>query len=450
MEYRYIYIILTLINVLISFKRYDYLKKSYIDITDPIFCWHITWSVVFFVRIFYNPNYNYILNHYFLEFISYYISFTCGLWLVHYIYKNKIVNKDTIITYNEMFVNYVVFLLIISIIDIISIYLFYKIIQSGYPISSLIIDRSFHSYFEEEKRLVILTALGSLNIVLILFYDYLYCISVIRYFITTFISIIPFIIVSIITAGRTALVLPILLSMIFYFKRRNINKIERKLAFIASIIIIICIVIFLFYDAARRNNRITMPNIENINNMVCYFTEPLDSYEYHKIDIYNVLRSYPGYYTFNFLVRNISKIINVKYGPNESFFSLMPETVLYDDVLYVSVGTMFLEFDFDYGNGFGHIVVFMIAFLFNYINYKYKNSNYVIYIVTGLFTFQVLWSGQIYYLTNNSAFYFIIISSIIAQLYIMIKYKNINQKIIENKKNEKRVKTISTESYLEK
>ncbi|MGC8742912.1 MAG: O-antigen polymerase [Verrucomicrobiia bacterium] len=427
-----LYSTLAIINAIISINRYLSITKRKVSITDPILCYYFIWTIVFTIRVFYKPDTNYHLENYLYEFLLNWFIFGAGIWVAYKFHANNSTNKYFII--DTKIENNIIFGYLISIllfVNIISILVFISIFKRGYPIEALIIDRSYHNYMATEKNLVILTLLGAINFIFFIYYDYLYKLKTVKYIILMFFSIVPFILNSSITAGRTAIVIPLITSVIYYVQRRNICKLTPKVTILTITIILLTLIIFMIYDTGRRSGHIHLPNKENITSLLDYYIAPLDSYEFHKINIYDVLRGYPGYYTFNFIVRNIDKIVSIKYGPAEDFFSLMNTTIKYDNMLYVFVGTMFLEFDYDYGIIYSKLILFIISYIFSILYYDCNHNKFLVHVVCGLFIFQILWSNQIYYLTSNSTFYYFVIIAI--GIEIFQKYNKNRKSMAKNR-----------------
>jgi len=407
---------------------------------DPILVYHATWFINFFIKALNLVSvFNYSLSTKLPLFLIYWSSLTLGLWSGSYIFKirSKKKDKDVIykIGYGELaYSRKKIFSLlgIMLMIDVISIILAFSIILSGYSLRNLFIAREYHGMARDYKQIMYITILGAFQ--MLLSTKLMYLIKNSKYLIIVFIvASFPQLIITAFTSGRTTFLTFLLLFWILWYNINNKTSFNKSSLITTLVLILLIVAIFTVIDTGRRTMKISLPDRDSFLRMLEYIQGPFEAFEFfNTLSIYDEMKGYPGYYTFYFFFNQLNDV-GVNYGPNVNAHDLYYIGMQYDPKLAQFPGTVFISIHFDYGTYGGILFTFIWGFSIMYILKKrFKKYNLFWEIFLALNIFQLLWSGQMYYLFGSSSHMFLLIMAFIreiirAMLRVLYKVKNENK-----------------------
>lgn len=412
---------IAIVNLILALIRYASIKKNKLLLIDPILAYHSIWTINFFLRALNLTPEDVQLNSMVGLFIGYWSAVTIGLWLGVFLlkYNNCSVLKQHDIKSNNCCYSpeqsekvWRSYKCVSVIINIICFMLAVWVIIAGYPIGALFKERTMASSTADYKQIVAITFLGA--------FIFVYSVSIMkrihnldsrRLIFLILQAMFPMILIMGFTAGRTAVVVTIILIFFVYMNVNMICKITsenlRKLIYI----LIICIVIFVGQGISRG----TVGIKNGLLQLNYYFTGPMDCFESHSLFAMPYLQGYPGYRTFMFLFMQLKKI-GISYGPTISPYELLNMAVNSGYSFSPTPETIFFELQVDYGSIFGLAIAFIWGIMSISIQKRYitKKSLFML-VFCSLNTFQLLWSGQMMYLFSSSQFVFYLMWALVFQ-----------------------------------
>jgi len=351
-----LWLLLAGVSAGLAVLRLKLLRSAHCTYVDPVLWYHATWAGTLAVYGVYRPLYHFRLDWPFdVLLVAYIVVLGAGLWLgcpVSRMRRRHAVDHRC--PPHILPASILLRTILMMAVDVVAGLLLASVLARGYPLKAMFSDRSFANMASSFKEIVGLVFLEGLQVSLA--FDFflrtdggIHDVGIIG------LAIVPSIIRTGLTAGRSALVLQVLLlALVWLSAEHGRSLFSRKGLALAGVAATDLVCLFVVVAAARRSGALVLPGLADFRALLDYIVIPIDGFGYALQPGLEQLHGRALTYIFPWVANQLGRFLP-GYGPLDKNVIASVQTVLrtIDDYLVTATRTAFGDFQLGLGTFWG-------------------------------------------------------------------------------------------------
>jgi len=381
--------------------RLKLLRSAHCTYVDPVLWYHAAWGGVFAVYGVYRPLYHFRLYWPFdVLLVAYIVALGAGLWLGCPVSRmRRRHDVDHRCPPHILPVSILLRTVLMMAVDVVAGLLLVSVLARGYPLRAMFSDRSFANMSSSFKEIVGLVLLEGLQVSLA-FDLFLRTDGGIHDVGTIGLAIVPSIIRTGLTAGRSAFVLQVLLLLLLWSSAGHGRSLfSRKGLALGGAAATVLVCLFVVVAAGRRSGALGVPGAADWRALLDYIVIPIDGFGYTLQPGTELLRGRALTYIFPWVGSQLGRFLP-GYGPLGKNVIASVQTVLrsIDDYLVTATRTAFGDFQLGLGTFWGLAWVLVWGLIIGKVHTTAVRLNRFGWTVLScLNVLVVAWTPQFYY-----------------------------------------------------
>lgn len=350
-----LWLLLAGVNAGLAVLRFKLLRSAYCTYVDPVLWYHAAWGGVLAVYGVYRPLYHFRLDWPFdVLLVAYIVALGVGLWLgcpVSRMRRRHAVDRRC--PPHILPASILLRTILMMAVDVVAGLLLASVLARGYPLRAMFTDRSFANMASSFKEIVGLVFLEGLQVSLA--FDFflrtdggIHDVGIIG------LAIVPSFIRTGLTAGRSALVLQVLLlALVWSSAGHGRNILSRKGLALSGVAVTDLVCLFVVVAAARRTGALVLPGLADFRALLDYIVIPIDGFGYTLQPGTEQLRGRALTYIFPWVANQLGRFFP-GYGLDwDAIASTQAFLRTVDDYLVTATRTAFGDFQLGLGTFWG-------------------------------------------------------------------------------------------------
>lgn len=350
-----LWLLLAGVNAGLAVLRLKLLRSAHCTYVDPVLWYHATWAGTLAVYGVYRPLYHFRLDWPFdVLLVAYIVALGVGLWLgcpVSRMRRRHVVDHGC--PPHILPASILLRTVLMMAVDVVAGLLLAAVLARGYPLRAMFTDRSFANMASSFKEIVGLVFLEGLQVSLA--FDFflrtdggIHDVGIIG------LAIVPSFIRTGLTAGRSALVLQVLLLLLLWSSAgRGRSLFSRKGLALGGVAVTGIVCLFVVVAAARRSGALVLPGLADWRALLDYAVMPIDGFGYYLQPGASQLRGRGLTYILPWIGRQLGRFFPGYNISEDTIASVQVFFRTVDDFLVTTTRTAFGDFQLGLGTFWG-------------------------------------------------------------------------------------------------
>ena len=306
-----LWLVLAVLSVGLAVLRLRLLLLAHCTYVDPVLWYHVAWGGTLAVYGVYRPLYHFRLpwpSDVLL--VAYIVALGAGLWLGCPVSRMRCRHAaDRRYPRHVLPVSALLRTVLMMVVDVAAVLLLVSVIARGYPMSAMFSDRAFVQMSSSFKEIVGLVFLEGLQVSLA--FDFFLRVDGGTHDVRIIgLAIVPSLIRTGLTAGRSAFVLQVLLLALLWSSAGNGRRLfSRKGLALGGAAATILVCLFVLVAAARRSGALALPGAADWRALLDYVVVPIDGFGYNLQPGTEQLRGRALTYVFPWVANQLKRFL---------------------------------------------------------------------------------------------------------------------------------------------